>query len=90
MHGRPPDIQPTAYDQLLALVKETINEVLRQDGRPPAELVPETNILRETELDSMGLALVVVQLEEKTGRDPFVQGFVNFSTVGELAELYAE
>jgi len=33
----------------------------------------------------MGLAIVVVRLEEVTGQDPFAEGFINFSTVDELA-----
>jgi acyl carrier protein len=79
-----------ARQAALALVAETINEVLREEGRAPADLQPSTNILNDTELDSMGLAMVVVQLEDKTGKDPFAAGFISFSTVGELAALYAE
>ena len=39
-------------------------------------------------LDSLDLALLVVEMEEATGFDPFASGFVNFRTVGELAQLY--
>ncbi len=39
-------------------------------------------------IDSLDLALLVVELEEFTGFDPFATGFVNFRTVGELAQLY--
>jgi acyl carrier protein len=72
----------------LALVVNTINEVLSEQGLAPAPLEPTVNILHDTALDSMGLAMVVLKLEEKTGKDPFVGGFVNFHTVGELAALY--
>ena len=51
-------------------------------------LSSDVNILADTGLDSLGLASVVVKLEEKTGKDPFADVFVNFSTVGELAQLY--
>jgi acyl carrier protein len=72
----------------LALVVNTINEVLSEQGLAPTPLEPTVNILHDTALDSMGLAMVVLKLEEKTGKDPFVGGFVNFHTVGELAALY--
>lgn len=72
----------------LELVVDTINEVLSEQGHGPRPLAPDVNILHGTALDSMGLALVVLKLEEKTGKDPFVGGFVNFHTVGELAALY--
>jgi acyl carrier protein len=75
-------------DPSFDLVVDTINEVLGEQGHAPAELAPNINILHDTALDSMGLAIVVLKLEEKTGKDPFVGGFVNFHTVGELAALY--
>ena len=72
-----------------ALVVATINDVLAESGHAALDLSAEVNILAETPLDSMGLALVVVRLEEATGKDPFAAGFINFRTVGELAALYA-
>lgn len=72
----------------MELVATTINAVLVEQGHPPAQLEPITNILHDTSLDSMGLAIVVLRLEEQTGKDPFMNGFVNFHTVGELAALY--
>jgi acyl carrier protein len=40
-------------------------------------------------MDSLDLAVLVVELEERIGKDPFKDGFVNFRTAGELADLYA-
>lgn len=71
-----------------ALVVATINDVLAEAGHPAQLLSFDTNILADTPLDSMGLAVVVVRLEEATGKDPFAGGFSNFRTVGELAALY--
>jgi acyl carrier protein len=76
-------------EEYLQLVKETINEVILENGLEQVELYPETNILKETLLDSMGLAIVVTKLEEATGKDPFSNGFILFNTVNELATLYA-
>ena len=77
-------------DAALAMIAATINEVLAEGGLPTSNWGPETNILHETPLDSMGLAIVVLRLEEKTGKDPFASGFIHFRTVGELAALYAD
>jgi acyl carrier protein len=73
----------------LELVVAKINEVLVENGHERCDIVASTNILHETPLDSLGLAIVVLRLEDATGKDPFVDGFQNFHTVGELAALYA-
>lgn len=72
----------------LDLTIETIREVLQQNGRKETSLQPETDILGETSLDSLDLAQVIILLQEKTGKDPFSKGFINFKTVQELAALY--
>lgn len=41
-------------------------------------------------IDSLDLAVLVVGLEEATGKDPFANGIVHFQTAGELASLYAD
>lgn len=73
---------------LIQTVKETILEVLEENGLEKVTLEDNTNILRDTPLDSLGLAVVVVKLEETTDKDPFSEGFVSFNTIGELAALY--
>ncbi len=40
------------------------------------------------QIDSLDLAVIVVQLSEATGKDPFANGFIYFRTVQELANLY--
>ncbi len=70
------------------LVIDTIREVMAENQRSVTDLKPETQILAGTSLDSLDLAIVVVKMEIKTGKDPFKQGFIFFSTVQELAKLY--
>lgn len=70
------------------IVIETVHEVLQENGHDPVPLTSDTNLLQQTPLDSMGLAVVVLRLEEKTGRDPFAGGFRLFQTIEELAALY--
>lgn len=72
----------------LDLVLNTITEILQENCKPLVTLKPETRILSETPLDSLDLAIVVVKLEEKTGKDPFKNGFIPFATIEELAHLY--
>jgi acyl carrier protein len=69
-------------------VIEVLNEVLRENGHAPFPFTEATNIFRETAIDSLALAVVLVKLEERVGRDPFAGGFVSFSTVAELVRLY--
>ena len=75
-------------DDINKLVKSKINEVLRENGQPEMELEDDVNILNDTPLDSMGLAIVVTKIEEETGIDPFENGFILFQTVSELVALY--
>lgn len=70
------------------LVTESLNQVLNQNGHPTLTFKPETDILNDTPLDSLDLGLVIVLLEEKSGKDPFSKGFIPFRTVEELAKLY--
>ncbi len=70
------------------LVKETVLEAMEENGLEGVVMDETTNILQDTPLDSLGLAVVLVKLEEKTNKDPFSEGFVTFNTIGELAALY--
>lgn len=65
-----------------------LTEVLAENGMQPYSFRPDTRILQESGMDSLGLALAIVKLEELTGHDPFADGFVHFTTVAELAALY--
>lgn len=70
------------------LVITTIQEVMAENQRLETALTPQTNILADTSLDSLDLAIVIVKLEQKTGKDPFKEGYIYFSTVEELAKMY--
>lgn len=77
-------------DELIEAVGEIITRILRDKGSDPLEIGADTVIIGgDIPIDSLDLATVVVELEAKTGKDPFEAGFLNFSTVGELAGLYA-
>jgi len=76
--------------ETVQLVIDSVHEVLQEEGLEAVPLTGDSNVLEDTGLDSLALALVVVKLEEKTGQDPFANGFINFQTVGQLAALYKD
>lgn len=71
------------------MVIAVLSEVLAENGMPPYPFTPATRILQESGMDSLGLALTIVKLEELTGRDPFAEGFIAFTTVAELSALFS-
>jgi len=76
--------QPHMQDLIIHLIEE----VIKEHAYPQTPLTSHTHILTETPLDSLDLAIIVVKLEEKTGKDPFKSGFIPFATIEELAKLY--
>jgi hypothetical protein len=71
-----------------ATVINALNEVLNESWHQSFAFQDGTDLFRETQIDSLALALVIVKLEELTGKDPFKGGFISFRTVGELVRLY--
>lgn len=74
----------------LQAIIDTISQVLSENGQQVGTLAPSSRVLQDTGLDSLGLAEVVVRLEDKLQKDPFKNGFVNFRTIEELAKLYEQ
>jgi acyl carrier protein len=75
----------------IRLISEILSRRLVEKGAKLPALHPDMALLGgEIGIDSLDLATLVVELEERTGKDPFHDGFRNFTTVGELASLYAD
>jgi acyl carrier protein len=54
-----------------------------------SQLSVDTPLLdSELGLDSLDLATIVVELQERTGFDPFADEFIEFRTIGELIALF--
>jgi acyl carrier protein len=70
------------------LIYRMFNETLQENGYDPIQVHPELRILEDSSMDSLQLATFIIKLEEVTGKDPFSEGFVPFSTIGELINLY--
>jgi acyl carrier protein len=78
------------YQAVLNLIEDIIANLAQSRGLPRPAVRESMHVLGgELPLDSMDLASVVLELESRTGYDPFKAGFINFRTVGELARLYA-
>lgn len=76
-------------EQILAAISQSVGQALTDKGLPGQDISAETVLLGSSlGVDSLDLATVVIQLTEATGRDPFEKGFVEFRTVGELADLF--
>ncbi len=72
-------------------IQSVVDKILNQKGLPPVPLSNETRFLDgQVPIDSLDLAVIVTELEQATQVDPFKEGFRNFRTVGELANLYAD
>ncbi len=75
---------------MIDLVFEELRRILAEKGEEPAALAADTVLLGEAlPIDSLDLAMLIVALEERTGRQPFRDGFRMFRTAGELARLFA-
>lgn len=75
---------------LVSTINTLVQDALKQRGLPPQPVTADTLLLGASlGIDSLDLAAIVVQLTEETGKDPFEGGFIDFRTVGELAQLYA-
>lgn len=72
------------------LVFDELKVLRKAKGLDNDEIHLENVLLgEELGLDSLDLATLVVNLEERSGLRPFESGFVMFRTVGELIELFS-
>lgn len=79
-----------SHDEALAAIAEALGPIVADKGEVLPVLTPETVFLGGAlPVDSLDLATLLVVLEKRFGFDPFRQGFRRFTTVGELAAIYA-
>ncbi len=72
----------------MAFIVSRLQQLAKDKGLPPRPLHESSSLLNGS-IDSLDLAALVVELQEKTNRDPFEHGLVAFDSVSELAGLYA-
>lgn len=76
--------------EMLVHIERLVGNTLTGKGLPAAKVDASTELLGGgIGIDSLDLALLVRELEEVAGHDPFGDGFIEFRTAGELAKLYA-
>lgn len=70
-------------------IDNAITKILADRKLPNVELTNDSVIL-DLGFDSIDLAILIADLQDEFGFDPFENGFINFKTVGELKELFGE
>lgn len=76
--------------QVLEQIGMIVSRTLSDKGLKAPPVTADTELLGgELKIDSLDLAMLVRELEEVIGHDPFAEGFIEFRTAGELAKLYA-
>ena len=76
--------------EVLGKIEEMLGEMAVAKGASKPRITATTLLLGGgLPIDSLDLAALVVELELATGLDPFKNGFVDFRTAGELANLYS-
>jgi acyl carrier protein len=80
----------TTVDQIRGHVVQAIRRVFSDSGRDVPDIQDDSVFGTAIKLDSLDFAVVVVQLEQALGVDPFRKGARPVQTVGELIQLYAD
>ena len=77
-------------EDVMATVQSSVDSILAERGEPTVSLGEGTRLLggEDIAIDSLDLAVIVTELQEASGVDPFEEGFIAFSTVGELVDLF--
>jgi acyl carrier protein len=72
------------------VILEQLSELFEEDELPTPEFTDDT-VLLDTDLDSLGFAVLVTRLEEELGYDPFslMDEPVYPVTFGEFVSVYA-
>ncbi|MFN4184922.1 MAG: acyl carrier protein [Hyphomonas sp.] len=77
--------------QVLEQITAIVQRMLEDKGVKAVTIEADTELLGGAiNIDSLDLAMLVRELEDVVGHDPFAEGFIEFRTVGELAKLYAK
>lgn len=77
--------------QVLEQIETIVQRTLSDKGLKAPAISADTALLGgDIGIDSLDLAMLVRELEDVVGHDPFAEGFIDFRTAGELAKLYVK
>lgn len=78
--------------EILTQIDTILGRTLKDKGiKSPPKIEADTELLGgPIKIDSLDLAMLVRELEDVVGHDPFAEGFIEFKTAGELAKLYVK
>jgi acyl carrier protein len=77
--------------EVLAQIDTLVQRILTDKGETASTITADVELLGGAiAIDSLDLAMLVRELEDVVGHDPFKDGFIDFRTAGELAKLYAK
>jgi len=78
-------------EQVLSQITQILQRILSDKGVDAPAIGADTALLEGgIGIDSLDLAMLVRELEDVVGHDPFQDGFIEFRTAGELAQLYVK
>lgn len=77
--------------EILVKIETIVQRILSDKGMDAPAINADSELLSgDVSIDSLDLAMLVRELEDELGFDPFADGFIEFKTAGELAKLYAK
>ncbi len=80
-----------SYQEALSTIQSALNGILDAKGVERVRVTEELPVLGGSiPIDSLDLAQIVLELQSASGKDPFEDGFIEFRTVRELADLFAQ
>jgi acyl carrier protein len=78
-------------EQILAEIGKAVGQIMSDKGLDAPAIGADTELLGgDLAIDSLDLAMLVREMEERVGFDPFQDGFIDFRTAGEMAKLYVK
>jgi len=75
-------------NDIRATIEHVIKRVLTDSGRPTRTFKNDDELGEEIGLDSLDLAVMIVELEQELGVDPFRDGEHSVRTFGDVVSLY--
>lgn len=70
------------------IIIQQTQQIIRDKLEDCPELTLNTAFLKDTPMDSLDLASLLINLEIVLDQDPFRDGFKQFQTIQELADMY--